>query len=254
MLDVSNGDTVLMELRVQLVDQVKVFLGSADGLARLLLDGVDFVLNSVDLVLVGGNDSSESSDSSQMSLQLVVVVVNVMSQNVDSSVESVLDNVPVMGSMSPDGISSSVSSNSNSEVVNSDSVSLKSNGVSSVRNSERGNHMFFMSDGLLNSGNLSFIDLNGVQLNSEGMSQTVNDVSVLNNQSSEVVNSLDMNVDGSSVNDDLVSEGVDLASVSVNNSGMSHNLLLLIFAIQLSGLWDRGHSQTRNGQDTNKGN
>lgn len=83
------------------------------------------------------------------------------------------------------------------------------------------------------------INMGGMELHIQRVSQSVDNLSVLNNQSSEVVNSVDMRVDSSLVDDDLMSEGVDLSSVSVDDTGVSHNFLMLIFAIQLSGLWDR---------------
>ena len=114
--------------------------------------------------------------------------------------------------------------------------------------------MLLVSDGSLEFGDLLVVDVVSVELNGQRVSQSVNGMSVLDNQSSEMVDSVDMNVDGSSVNNDFVSESSHLRSVSVNNSGVGNNFLFLIFAIQLSGLWNRSHSQTRDGQETNKGN
>ena len=96
--------------------------------------------------------------------------------------------------------------------------------------------------------------MGGLELNLKGVSESVDGVSVLNDQPLEVVNSVDMNLDGSSVDGDFMSEGDNLSSVSVDNPSVGDDFLLLIFAIQLSGLRNRGESQTRDGQDTNKGN
>jgi hypothetical protein len=102
--------------------------------------------------------------------------------------------------------------------------------------------------------NLGIIDLGSLEFNSKRMSQTVNSLTVLDDKSSEVMNSVDMNLDGSSMDNDFMSESVNFLSVSVDDSGVSDDLLVLIFTIKLSSFRNRGQSETRYGQETNKGN
>lgn len=188
------------------------------------------------------NSCLESLDGDHMHVEVSIVVVQMVLQSHDSVSQSVLDSVPVVDSVRPDGISCSVGSNSNSQVVDSNSVSVESDVVSLVRNSVGGNHVFFVSDGGLKLGNLGLIDVSSLELDLQRMSQSMHDVAVLNNQLLEVVNSVDVNLDGSSVHGDLMSERNNFCSVSVDNSSMGHHFLVLIFTIQLSGLRNRGES------------
>lgn len=188
---------------------------------------------------VGSDGSLQTSDSNQMGLEVGIVVVQVVSQSHDSVSQSVSDGVPVVDSVGPDGISGSVGSNADLEVVDGNSVSVESNLVSLVRNSEGSNHVLLVSDGVFDLANSALIDLGGFELDVQRVLQSVDDVSVLGDQSSEVVDSVDMDVDGSLVDDDLMSETHDLSSVSMHDASVGHNFLFLVFAIQLSGLGDR---------------
>lgn len=188
---------------------------------------------------IGGDGSLQTSDSNQMGLEVGIVVVQVVSQSHDSVSQSVSDGVPVVDSVGPDGISGSVGSNADLEVVDGNSVSVESNLVSLVRNSEGSNHVLLVSDGVFDLANSALIDLGGFELDVQRVLQSVDDVSVLGDQSSEVVDSVDMDVDGSLVDDDLMSETHDLSSVSMHDASVGHNFLFLVFAIQLSGLGDR---------------
>jgi hypothetical protein len=164
------------------------------------------------------------------------------------------DMVPVMDSVSPDAIPASVSGYLHFKLMHGNSVSVDSDLVSLEGNSVGGYHIFFLSDCIYVLRNLILIGVCSLEFNSKRMSQTVNDMTVLDDKSSEVMNSVDMNLDGSSVDNDFMSESVNFLSVSVDGSGVSHDLMVLIIAIELSSLRNRGQSKTRYGQQTNEGN
>lgn len=104
------------------------------------------MFNRVNLMLVGGDQLFQTSDSNQMALEVSIVMVQVVSQGHNSVSQGVSDGVPVVDSVGPDSISCSMSSNSDLEVVDGNSVSVKSNLMSLVRNSVGSNNMLLVSD------------------------------------------------------------------------------------------------------------
>jgi hypothetical protein len=235
-VNVSDSQAVLVEFRVQRMDDLNVSSGLLDCDIALLINRLDLIFNLMNIRFASVKCSLETSDGSQMSLEAVVVVDQVMFENNQLPSQSPSGVVPVVDSVAPYGISGSVGSDSDGDVVHGHSVSVDCDSVSFQRQSEGVDHILFLSDGTQVVRNLRLIDVGSVQLNIQRMSQTVNGLSVLDDESSVVVDSVDMNVDGSSVDNDFVSEGVDFCSVSVDHPSVSHDFVVLIITFKLSSL------------------
>jgi hypothetical protein len=128
------------------MDNLDVSSGFSDSEIVLLVNGLDFMLNLIDVDLASVKSFLQTSNGGQMSLETNVVAVQMMSENNHFAFQRDSDVVPVMDSVAPDSISCSMSSNSDCEVMHCNSVSVDRNLMSLEGNSKGGYHIFFMSD------------------------------------------------------------------------------------------------------------
>lgn len=197
---------------------------------------MQLVVDHVELVLLGVNQASQFVDGNEVSTDLGIEVMDVVSERVDSNSQRVADVGPVSVVVNPCVLSGSVVSDSDVQSVESDSVSVDGKSVSVVCDVVVSNPVSLVVDLNLEGVDLMSIDMNGMELVLEVMSESNQGMSVSDDEGSEMVNLVGVNLDGSSVNNDLVSEGVDLSGVSVHSVSVLHDLLLFSFTIQLSGL------------------
>lgn len=197
---------------------------------------MELVVDHVELVLLGVNQASQFVDGNQVGTDLGVEVVDVVSERVDSNSQRVAHVGPVSVVVNPCILSGSVVSDSDVQSVESHSMSVHSKSVSAVSDIVVSNPVSLVVNLNLEGVDLMSIDMDGMELVLEVMSESNQGASVSDDQSSEMVNLVGMNLDSSSVNNDLVSESVDFSGILVHGVSVLHDLLLFSLTIQLSGL------------------
>jgi hypothetical protein len=80
-MDISDSHAVLMELRVQLMDNLDMSSRPLDSDVVLLINRFNLMLDIAEIVLTSVKCSSQTSDGSHMSLKANIVVVQVVSED-----------------------------------------------------------------------------------------------------------------------------------------------------------------------------
>lgn len=221
-LGVESGNDVGMSSALD--NRVVLLVGSIVLLVGGHGDLVALVVN-LDLQLL---DSSEVSSDGQL----------VSSSGINQAMESVLEGssgmCASMRDMAPVSISSLVVADSRSEAFDSDMNSVDGNSVSLQRNSEGSDVGLVRVQLVLNGSAGVFLSVTEFNFMLVLGSQPLDDVCFSSDESLVVSDLMNVNLNLSVVDGDLVAQMVDIVSESGDHSLVSADFLIVILAFKLS--------------------
>jgi len=251
-LVVADNLLVLVQLGIQSGNQVSMSSALGNGMLLLVSGIVLLVSGHSDLVALVVNLSPQLLDSSEVSSDGKLVSSSGINQTVESVLESSSGMSASMGDMAPVSKSSLVVADRGSETLDSDVNSVDSNSVSLQRNSESSDVSLMRVELVLDGSARVFFSVTEFNLMLVLGSQPLDHVGFGSDQSLVVSDLMNVDLNLSVVDSDLVAQMVDIVPESGDHFLVGADFLIVILALKLS--FGSSYRETRYGQKANKGN
>lgn len=225
---------VLVQLGIQSGNQVSMSSALDNGMLLLVSGIVLLVSGHSDLVALVVNLSPQLLDSSEVSSDGKLVSSSGINQTVESVLESSSGMSASMGDMAPVSKSSLVVADRGSETLDSDVNSVDSNSVSLQRNSESSDVSLMRVELVLDGSARVFFSVTEFNLMLVLGSQPLDHVGFGSDQSLVVSDLMNVDLNLSVVDSDLVAQMVDIVPESGDHFLVGADFLIVILALKLS--------------------
>lgn len=233
-LDLADDVLVLMELGIQGCDGLGMTSALGRRMVNLVRSSVFLMTSHGDLVSFMVDMSLQLSDSSKVSLNRCLVSSSSLNQQVESVLKIMSGVNADMSNMGPMIVSSLVVSDAGLEVVDCYMDSVHGNSVSFERNSESSDVGLMLVELMLDSlarllflvTELDFMLILG--------SKVLDDMSFGSDESLVIGDLVNMYLNLSMMDSDLMAQMVDVSSVLVDHFLVGANFLVIVFTVQLS--------------------
>lgn len=196
-----------------------------------------------DLVSLVVDVSLQLGNSSEVSLDRSLVSSSGLDQNMKSVLEGMSGVNASVSNVTPVVVSSLVVSNTGLQVVDANTDSVDSNSVSFERNSESSDVGLMLVELVLDGLARVFLSVAKFDFVLILGSQSLNNVSFSCDQSLVVGHLVDMNLNLSVMDSDLMAQVVNISSELVNHALVRAHFLVVVFTLQLAGHRGKSHSR-----------